>query len=113
MGPNGDGEIVVPVIKTCGCVSPGCHRVVFREVFKRKTKERWIQETNHVLMRITCCDNCRKRMLGCVLEPAAQETKLCDSYCMIYRNGACIATNYTTEAVYTGDLKCKEIHFIK
>lgn len=41
---TGDGEIVVPVIKTCGCVSPGCHRVVFREVFKRKTKEGWIQE---------------------------------------------------------------------
>ncbi|KAL9951305.1 hypothetical protein ACROYT_G043947 [Oculina patagonica] len=34
-------------------------------------------------------------------------------YCMSYKAGACIATNYTTEAVYTGDYKSKKIHIIK
>ena len=36
--------MAVSVIKKCGCVSPECHRVAFREVYKRKSEKGWIQE---------------------------------------------------------------------
>ncbi|XP_078360020.1 uncharacterized protein LOC144644415 isoform X2 [Oculina patagonica] len=46
-GPNGD--LSVSVIKKCGCVRPGCQRVAFREVYKRKTEKGWIQEISKVV----------------------------------------------------------------
>lgn len=38
---------------------------------------------------------------------------MCDRFCIVYREGACIATDYTTEPVYSGNFKPKEIRVIE
>ena len=38
--------------------------------------------------------------------------KYCTQHCLVFRERACIATNYTTEHVHTGDHKEKEMHII-
>ncbi|KAL9985031.1 hypothetical protein ACROYT_G007385 [Oculina patagonica] len=107
-GPNGD--LSVSVIKKCGCVRPGCQRVAFREVYKRKTEKGWIQEEKDVGMCVGtgCPDFCGY----CFDRNQSTADSKC-KYCLSYKAGACIATNYTTEAVYTGDFKSKKIHIIK
>ena len=42
---TGKGELRLPVVQECGCVRVRCHRVAFREVFKRKVEEgEWKEE---------------------------------------------------------------------
>lgn len=104
-GPNGEGELTVRVIKKCGCVNPICHRVAFREVFKRKTGKAWIQEEKDVGMCVGtgCPRDCIRCFFG---------NKYCDDNCLVYRERTCIATNYTTEYVHTGDHEEKKIYTI-
>ncbi|KAL9985262.1 hypothetical protein ACROYT_G007641 [Oculina patagonica] len=107
-GPNGDSDMTVSVTERCGCVSPGCHRVAFREVFKRKSEKGWIQEEKDVGMCVGT--GCPRVCEHCLLE--FMDLKSCGSYCTYFHPSVCIVTNYTTEAVYTGDFKTKEIYII-
>ncbi|XP_027037845.1 uncharacterized protein LOC113666280 isoform X2 [Pocillopora damicornis] len=104
-GPNGKGELTHRVIKKCGCVNPICHRVAFREVFKRKSGNTWIQEEKDVgtCVGTGCPRSCVRCFFG---------NKYCTQHCLVFRERACIATNYTTEHVHTGDHKEKEMHII-